>query len=73
MMIESNIPTQSLDFIIQMHGLGLIGKSNVVPTYINGESVQTLLDTGAQISFISKKYARKRGLEIHPIEKLVDF
>ena len=51
----------------------LIGKSNVVPTYINGESAKTLLDTGAQISFISEKYAKKRGFEIHPIEKLVNF
>ncbi|MCG8623427.1 MAG: retroviral-like aspartic protease family protein, partial [Proteobacteria bacterium] len=49
----------------------LIGQSNVVPTYINGEAVQTLLDTGAQISFISERYARRRGFKIHPIEKLV--
>ena len=44
-----------------------------MPTYINGESVKTLLDTGAQISFISEKYAKRRGLKIHPIEKLVNF
>ena len=40
----------------------LIGKSNVVSTYINGESVKTLLDTGAQISFISEKYAREERI-----------
>ena len=51
----------------------LIGESNVVPTYLNGESVKTLLDTGAQISFISEKYAQRRGFKIHPIEKLVNF
>ena len=51
----------------------LIGKSNVVPTYINGESAKTLLDTGAQISFISERYAKRRGFKIHPIEKLVNF
>ena len=51
----------------------LIGESNVVPTYLNGESVKTLLDTGAQISFISEKYAKRRGFKIHPIEKLVNF
>ena len=51
----------------------LIGKSNVVPTYINGESVQTLLDTGAQISFVSERYAKRRGFKIHPIEKLINF
>ena len=39
----------------------LIGKSYVVPTYINGESAKTLLDTGAQISFISERYAKRRG------------
>ena len=51
----------------------LIGESNVVPTYLNGESVKTLLDTGAQISFISEKYAKRRGFKIYPIEKLLNF
>ena len=51
----------------------LIGKSNVVITYIDGQEVKTLLDTGAQISFMSEEYAKKRGFKIQPLEKLVNF
>ena len=51
----------------------LIGKSNVVITYMDGQEVKTLLDTGAQISFMSEEYAKKRGFKIHPLEKLVNF
>ena len=51
----------------------MIGKSNVVITYIDGQEVKTLLDTGAQISFMSEKYAKKRGFKIQPLEKLVNF
>ena len=51
----------------------LIGKSNVVITYIDGHEVKTLLDTGAQISFMSEEYAKKRGFKIYPLEKLVNF
>ena len=51
----------------------LIGKSNLVITHIDGKEVKTLLDTGAQISFMSEKYAKKRGFKIHPLEKLVNF
>ena len=51
----------------------LIGKSNVVITYLDGKEVKTLLDTGAQISLMSEEYAKKRGFKIHPLEKLVNF
>ena len=51
----------------------LIGKSKVVITYIDGIEVKTLLDTGAQISFMSEEYAKKRGFKIQPLEKLVNF
>ena len=51
----------------------LIGDSNTATTYINGEAVKTLLDTGAQISFMSERYAERRGFEVHPLEKLVNF
>ena len=47
--------------------------SNIVITYIDGQEVKTLLDTGAQISFMSDKYAKKRGFKIQPLEKLVNF
>ena len=32
-----------------------------------------MLDTGAQISFMSEEYAKKRGFKIQPLEKLVNF
>ena len=41
----------------------LIGKSNVVITYIDGQEVKPLLDTGAQISFMSEEYPRKEDLK----------
>ena len=50
----------------------MIGKSNVVITYIDGQEVKALLDTGAQISFMSGEYAKKRGFKIQPLEKLVN-
>ena len=45
----------------------------MVITYIDGHEVKTLLDTGAQISFMSEEYAKKRGFKIYPLEKLVNF
>ena len=45
----------------------------MVITYIDGQEVKTLLDTGAQISFMSEEYAKKRGFKIQPLEKLVNF
>ena len=40
----------------------LIGKSNVVITYIDDHEVKTLLYTGAQISFMSENMQRKEDL-----------
>ena len=51
----------------------LIGKSNTAPVFINGIECKALLDTGAHISFISKRFAKSKGLKIHPIEQLVNF
>ena len=39
----------------------------MVITYIDGQEVKTLLDTGAQISFMSEEYAKKRGFKIQPL------
>ena len=50
----------------------LIGPHNVANIKINGHAVVGLLDTGCQISNISKKYCDQMGLEIHEIENLVD-
>ena len=52
----------------------LIDKSNTAPVFINGIECRALLDTGAQISFVSKKrFAKSKGLKIHLIEQLVNF
>lgn len=51
----------------------LIGKSNIAPVYLNGINCTALLDTGSQISFISKRFAKAKGFKIHPISKLVNF
>ncbi len=51
----------------------LVGKANTAPIYIDGKKCTALLDTGAQISFVSQQYCNQMGFEIHPIEKLIDF
>ena len=50
----------------------LIGPQNIAPIRIDGEETMVLLDGGAQISSISKKWVEQVGLPIYQLENLVD-
>ena len=50
----------------------LIGPQNIAPIKIDGEETMVLLDGGAQISSISKKWVEQAGLPIFELENLVD-
>ena len=43
----------------------LIGPKNIAPIRIDGEETMVLLDGGAQISSISKKWVEQAGLPIY--------
>ena len=50
----------------------LIGLSNEVTIEIEGQKVKALLDTGANMSCITKQFTDELGLEIHSINKMFD-
>ena len=51
---------------------GLIGRTNTAPIYLEGHQVTGLLDTGSQLSMISRSFCEQHNLEIQPLSKLVD-
>ena len=50
----------------------LIGRANTAPICLEGHQVTGLLDTGSQLSMISRTFCEKYDLEIQPLSKLVD-
>ena len=50
----------------------LIGPQNIAPIKIDGEETMVLLDGGAQISTISKKWVQEANLPIYELENLVE-
>ena len=50
----------------------LVGRTNTAPIYLEGHLVTDLLDTGSQLSMISKLFCDQLNLEIQPLSKLVD-
>ena len=50
----------------------LIGSRNIAPFRLNDLETMPLLDTGAQISSISKLWARDLGLPLYELENIVD-
>ena len=50
----------------------LVGRTNTAPIYLEGHLVTGLLDTGSQLSMISKLFCDQHNLEIQPLSKLVD-
>ena len=49
----------------------LIGRINTSPIFLEGHLVTSLLDTGSQLSMISRLFCEQHGLEIQPLSKLV--
>ena len=50
----------------------LIGRTNTAPIYLEGHQVTGLLDTGSQLSIISKSFYEQHNLKIQPLSKLVE-
>ena len=49
----------------------LIGRINTALIFVGGHLVSGLLDTGSQLSMISRSFCEEHGLEIQPLSKLV--
>ena len=39
---------------------------------INGHPVTALLDTGSQVTHVSQDFCLAKGIQIHPVNQLVD-
>ena len=50
----------------------LIGPQNIASIRLNGLGTMALLDTGAQISSISKLWVEDLGLPLYELENIVD-
>ena len=51
----------------------LIGRINTSPIFLEGHLVTRLLDTGSQLSMISRSFCEQHGLEIQPLSNLVGY
>ena len=50
----------------------LIGRANEEQIVINGHPVTALLDTGSQITHVNEAFCQAKGLEINPLNQLVE-
>ena len=50
----------------------LVGRANEEQIVINGHLVTALLDTGSQITHVSKAFCQAKGLQVNPISHLVE-
>ena len=50
----------------------LVGRANEEQIVINGHPVTALLDTGSQVTHVSQDFCQAKGIQIHPINQLVD-
>ena len=50
----------------------LVGRANEDQIFINGHPVTTLLDTGSQVTHVSQDFCLTKGIQIHPINQLVN-
>ena len=49
----------------------LIGRINTAPMFLEGHLVTSLLDTGSQLSMISRSFCKQHRLQIQPLSKVV--
>ena len=50
----------------------LVGRANEDKIFINRQPVTALLDTGSQVTHVSQDYCLANGIEINPINQLVN-
>ena len=50
----------------------LIGRANEEQSVINGNPVTSLLDTGSQVTHISKAFCQANEIQINPLDQLVE-
>ena len=50
----------------------LVGRANEEQIVINGHQVTALLDTGSQITHVSEAFCQAKGLQINPLNHLVE-
>ena len=50
----------------------LVGRANEDQSVINGHPVTALLDTGSQVTHVSKAFCLAKGFQIHPVSQLVE-
>ena len=50
----------------------LVGRANEELIVINGHPVTALLDTGSQITHVSEAFCQAKGLQINPLNPLVE-
>ena len=50
----------------------LVGRANEEHIVINGHPVTALLDTGSQITHVSEAFCQAKGLQINPLNHLVE-
>ena len=50
----------------------LVGRANEEQTVINGHPVTALLDTGSQITHVSKAFCQAKGIQINLLNHLVE-
>ena len=50
----------------------LIGRANEEQIVINGHPVTALLDTGSQVTHISETFCQANGIQINPLDQLVE-
>ena len=50
----------------------LVGRANEEQIVINGKPVTALLDTGSQITDVSKAFCQAKGFQINPLNHLIE-
>ena len=50
----------------------LVGRANEEQIVINGHPVTALLDTGSQITHVSKAFCQAKGIQTNPLNHLVE-